>query len=85
MPTISMFYGISVKMYIDEHNPPHFHAYYQGYEGVFNFNGKLIKGFLPHKQERLVEAWTIIHQKELFDNWNLLENSEQVNKIEPLK
>ena len=27
MPTISMFYGIIVRMYnTDEHNPPHFYA-----------------------------------------------------------
>jgi hypothetical protein len=33
MPTISMFYGIVIRMYCDrsEHNPPHFHAYYQDY------------------------------------------------------
>jgi len=31
MPTISMFYGIVIRMYFapKEHNPPHFHAYYQ--------------------------------------------------------
>jgi hypothetical protein len=31
MPTISMFYGIVIRMYCapSEHNPPHFHAYYQ--------------------------------------------------------
>ena len=31
MPTISMFYGIVIRMYNNnEHNPPHFHAFYQG-------------------------------------------------------
>ncbi|DAB30992.1 MAG TPA: hypothetical protein CFH84_01005 [Sulfurimonas sp. UBA12504] len=30
MPTISMFYGIIVRMYCapNEHNPPHIHVYY---------------------------------------------------------
>ncbi len=30
MPTISMFYGIIIRMYFapGEHAPPHFHAYY---------------------------------------------------------
>ena len=32
MPTISMFYGIVIQMFFDDHNPPHFHAYYQDYE-----------------------------------------------------
>lgn len=30
MPEISLFYGIRVTMYYDEHNPPHFLAEYNG-------------------------------------------------------
>jgi len=26
MPEVSRFFGISIRMYFDEHNPPHFHA-----------------------------------------------------------
>ena len=37
MPTISMFFGIIIRMYnTGEHNPPLFHASYQGYNAVFN-------------------------------------------------
>jgi len=28
MPEISRFYGIIIKMYYDDHNPPHFHVEY---------------------------------------------------------
>ena len=28
MPEISLFFGIRVTMYYDDHNPPHFHAEY---------------------------------------------------------
>lgn len=28
MPTISTFYGIIIRMFFDEHAPPHFHAQY---------------------------------------------------------
>ena len=28
MPEISNFYGIIIYMYIDDHNPPHFHVIY---------------------------------------------------------
>lgn len=36
IPTISMFYGIIIRMYDNgEHNPPHFHAEYQGHKAVF--------------------------------------------------
>ena len=30
MPEISLFYGIRITMYYDDHNPPHFHAEYNG-------------------------------------------------------
>ena len=32
MPEISRFFGISIRMYFDDHNPPHFHAIYGGAE-----------------------------------------------------
>ena len=31
MPEISKFYGIIIYMYIDDHNPPHFHVWYDDY------------------------------------------------------
>ena len=30
MPEISLFYGIRVTMYYEDHNPPYFHAEYNG-------------------------------------------------------
>ena len=30
MPEISRFFGIIIKMFFDDHNPPHFHAEYSG-------------------------------------------------------
>jgi len=32
MPTISIFYGICIQMFWNEHMPPHFHALYAGYK-----------------------------------------------------
>lgn len=37
MPEISRFYGIIVRMYFDDHLPPHFHAYYAGQEALIDF------------------------------------------------
>jgi len=47
MPTISMFFGIVIRMYYapKEHNPPHIHAVYQGSEAVFAISdGSLTAG-----------------------------------------
>lgn len=57
MPSISMFYGIVIRMYNNgEHNPPHFHAFYQGYKAIFNMDGDMTKGEMPQKQIRLITA-----------------------------
>ena len=32
MPEVSRFFGIFIRMYFDDHNPPHFHAIYAGSE-----------------------------------------------------
>jgi uncharacterized protein DUF4160 len=45
MPVISYFFGIYVRMYHDDHNPPHFHAEYQGHEAFVEIaTGEVIAG-----------------------------------------
>ncbi|MDR1361069.1 MAG: DUF4160 domain-containing protein [Rickettsiales bacterium] len=85
MPQISVFYGIVIAMYFDDHLPPHFHAFYAEYEAQFDFNGKIIAGKMPNKKKKLIEAWVIIHKEDLEVNWKLLHNSGEPIKIEPLK
>lgn len=85
MPTISFFYGIIITMYYDDHNPPHFHAKYQGEIAEITFDGEILKGNLPEKQLRIVQAWALIHEEDLKANWELLKNQSQQEKIEPLK
>ncbi len=55
MPEISRFYGIIIKMYWHDHNPPHFHAYY-GDEAasIAMKNLKIIEGRIPGKAIMLV-------------------------------
>ena len=65
MPAISMFYGIIIRMYFapGEHNPPHFHAYYQEYKASVDINKmEFIESTLPSKQSKLVLAWAEIHK-----------------------
>ena len=50
MPEISRFYGIRIYMYYDEHNPPHFHAKYDGEEALITMDGKIFSGTLPQFQ-----------------------------------
>ena len=88
MPTLTMFFGIIIRMYYGpkEHNPPHIHVYYQDSVAVLNIlNCELIEGNLPAKQLRMVVAWIEIHKEELLADWKLCQNGEKPFLIEPLK
>lgn len=86
MPEISRFFGIVIQMFINEHNPPHFHAFYGEKVGMFKIsNGEMIKGNLPKNKVVLVTAWCEIHREQLLENWNKLDNGLKISKIKPLK
>jgi len=88
MPTISMFYGIIIRMYCapGEHNPPHVHAYYQEHKAVVDIRtGEITDGKLPVKQSKLVLAWVEIRKEELLADWELASKGELPFPIEPLK
>ena len=85
MPSISKFYDITIYMYKDDHNPPHFHALCSGMDCIVDINSAKAKGKFPKDKKKIVEAWATIHRDELLDNWDLLARESRVNDIEPLK
>jgi len=44
-----------------------------------------IKGVFPKRALRLLLEWYDLHSEELLQNWNNLQNGEQVSKIAPLE
>ena len=44
----------------------------------------LTAGRLPTRQQRLVEAWAELHQAELMEDWQRLQNSRKPFAIKPL-
>jgi len=63
MPEVSRFYGIIIRMYFDEHNPPHFHAAYGNNEAQIGINPiAVIEGRLPGRALSLVIEWAAQHQ-----------------------
>ena len=88
MPTLSMFYGIIIRMQSErggKHNLPHIHALYGDHEIVVSLKGEVLEGFLPGKQLKLLLAWMALHEDELRANWKLLSEGEGYFTIEPLK
>lgn len=86
MPYVSMFFGIIVRMFYNEHNPPHFHAEYQGQAGVFDLNGNMTHGSMRSKTAvRLIREWAALHNAELVRNWERAAQKEPIEKIDPLE
>lgn len=85
MPEISRFYGIVIKMYFNDHNPPHLHAQYSGSEALININTlAVISGRLPPRALGLVAEWSSLHQAELLALWQSARNLEPLHPIDPL-
>lgn len=88
MPTLSMFYGIIVRMQSEQggkHHMPHIHAIYGDHEIVIALDGEVLEGSIPIKQRKMLEGWMAIHEDELMANWKMLSAGEGYFKIEPLK
>jgi len=66
MPEISRFYGIVVRLFFDDHLPPHFHAEYGSDEVLVAIdNLAAIAGRLPARAMGLLIEWATLHQAEL--------------------
>jgi len=85
MPRISYFFGIVIYMYYDDHNPPHFHALYEGSEALFDFDGNLIKGFITGRVLSLVQECCGLHKRDLGNNRQLTRDEKPLDWIEPLR
>jgi hypothetical protein len=85
MPTISQFYGITIRMYFDDHPPPHFHAYYGSDSARIEIETLCVsEGYLRRRPLSLVLEWAVEHRDELRENWRLAEIHSQLKPIAPL-
>ena len=70
---------------MSEHNPPHFHVWYEDYKAIITITDGVVTGSLPRRALNLVYEWLDLHKDELLDNWRRLSNYESPMQIEPLK
>ena len=85
LPEISRFYGIRIFMYYDEHNPPHFHAKYDGEEAEYNFDGDILRGSMPPRISKIIAGWAVLHSRELEENWDDARDGRELTSIRGLK
>lgn len=85
MPELCRFYGIIIRLYFDDHAPPHFHASYGADEAVVVIDTlAVIRGHLPPRAQGLVREWALLHRGELREAWKKAKRLQPPGKIEPL-
>lgn len=85
MPEISRFFGIIIRLFFNDHEPPHLHAEYQRNKALLDFSGNLLRGGLGSRTAlRLVREWIDLHAPELQDNWERARAGKDLKRIDPL-
>lgn len=86
MPILSTFYGIVVRMYHGDHNPPHFHVEYNEFNAIMAIRtGEILAGKLPARVLRMVREWRDLYQDELYQCWIDAQELKDLKKIRPLE
>jgi len=86
VPTISQFFGTTIRMYYRDHAPPHFHAYYAEVSAVVAIDTlEVLEGRLPGRSYRMVLEWAVEHRVELRENWRRAREHLPLEPIAPLK
>ena len=82
MPELCRFYGIVIRMYFNDHGPPHFQALYGGQEALVEIDSlAVMQGQLPPRAHGLVVEWASLHQAELREAWQRARQLEAPGKI----
>jgi hypothetical protein len=86
VPEISRFFGIVIKMFFDDHNPPHFQAEYAGSLALIDIRTLAVfSGRLPPRAMGLVIEWATLYQQELLADWERARAQQELRPIAPLE
>jgi hypothetical protein len=85
VPEISRFFGIVIRMFFNDHEPPHFHAVYGDHEAQIDIETLDVRrGQLPRRALGMVIEWASQHRQELRKDWELAREGRQPSPIQPL-
>lgn len=86
MPRLSVFYGIAIYMYYNDHPPPHFHARHEGEDAVFEVPSlAMVTGKIKPRAHALVVEWAAQHRAELAAAWVRCREGGPPEPIPPLE
>jgi hypothetical protein len=80
VPTPAIIDGIRILMYLNDHDPPHFHVRKAEQRAEIEIaTGRLMQGQLARGTMRKVEAWRALNQSALQAAWMSLRNRTTMN------
>jgi len=82
MPTVARVAGVTIRMYFDDHPPPHFHAVHAGATATYLLDGSRVAGRLPPAKDRAVRSWAVRHQAELEGCWERAARTQDPGTID---
>ena len=86
MPIISTFFGIVVRVFHKDHNPPHFHAEYAGSKIIVEIKtGKVLFGKLPPRALKLIQEWRRANVAAIERAWKQAQQHQEPQKVTPLE
>lgn len=75
-----------VRMYWDDHPPPHIHVEYAAEEAAVRIDTlEVMHGRLPRRALALLAEWMLQHRDELRADWERAERGEPLLPVQPLE
>ena len=86
MPEISRFFGIIIRIRLNDHAPPHFHVVYGEEMATVDMRTlRILAGSLRPRVRGLVVEWAAAHEQELLADWDLARRGLPPRPIAPLE
>ena len=86
MPDIARFFGIIIRIRLNDHAPPHFHVEYGGEMATVDMRTlRILAGRLRPRVRGLVIEWAAAHEEELLADWDLARRGQPPRRIAPLE
>ena len=86
MPVISTFLGIIVRVYHDDHEPPHVHVQYGEFEAIVEIStGRVLAGRLPPRVKRALIEWLRARRSAVTKAWQFARRHRTPPRVRPLE
>ena len=86
MPVICTFFGIIVRVYHDDHEPPHIHVQYGEFGAVVEIaSGRLLAGRLPPRVKRTLDEWLRLRRASVNRAWRAARDHRMPARVPPLE